>query len=92
MTTMDYFSGKGMTDIIPDNWSPQNRYLGAKAKGKPPHTLTQGPDTASVTLIKYEVYECHYAALWETVIELGLGNKYAIWNILFFDDRRALFL
>lgn len=78
MTTMDYFSGRGMTDIIPDNWSPQNRYLGGKAEGKRAHTLTQGPDTASLTLIKYEDYECTCNALWETVIELGLGIKFAI--------------
>jgi hypothetical protein len=62
MTTMDYFSGRGMTEIIPDNWSPQNRCLGAKAKEKRAHTLTQGPDTV-----------CYR-------------------NILFFNDRRALFL
>jgi hypothetical protein len=35
-------------------------------------------DTASLTLIKYEDYECTCNVLWETVIELGLGNKFAI--------------
>ena len=35
----------------------QNRYLGAKAKGRPPHTPSQGPDTAPVTLIEYGDYE-----------------------------------
>jgi protein-disulfide isomerase len=79
-------------NIIPDNGSLQNRYLGAKAKGRPPRTPTQGPDTVPVTLIEYGDYECPYCALWETVIEWGLGNKSAMGNILFFDDRRALFL
>ena len=85
---MDYFSGRGITDIISDNWSLQNRYLGAKAKEKRAYTLTPGPDTASLTLIKYKDYECTYNALWETVIELGLGNESAIR----IDDRRVLFL
>ena len=75
---MDYFSGRRMKDTIPDNWSLQNRYLGAKAEGKRAHTLTQRPDTASLTLIKYEDYECTHNALWETVIELELCNKSAI--------------
>jgi len=79
--------------IIPNNGSPQNTYPGAKAKGRPPRTRAQGPDTAPVTLVEYGGdYECPYFALWETVIELGLGNKFAIGNILFLDGRRALFL
>jgi len=57
--------------IIPDNGSPQNRYLAAKVKGRPPHTPTQGHDTASVSLVEYGDYEYPYYALWETVIELG---------------------
>jgi hypothetical protein len=79
-------------NIIPDNWSPQKRYLGAKVKGKPPRALTHGPDTASVILIKYEDYECTYSALWETVIEFGLHNKSTIGETLFSDDRRLLVL
>jgi hypothetical protein len=70
--------------IIPDNGSPQNTYPGAKAKGRPPRTLAQGSDTAPVTLVEYGDYECPYCALWETVIELGLGNKSALSGIFFF--------
>jgi hypothetical protein len=48
-------------------------------------------NTAPVTFESGD-YECPYCTLWETVIEFGLGNKSAIGNILFFDERRALFL
>ena len=64
---------------------------GQKQKRRPPCTRAQSPNTAPV-IFESGDYECPYCALWETVIELGLGNKICYREYSFFDNRRALFL
>jgi hypothetical protein len=59
--------------IIPNNGSPQNTYPGAKAKGRPPRTRAQGPDTAPVTLVEY-------GGLWMSLFcAVGNGNWIGAW-------------